>query len=104
MVLRSSLKTKSRGFFGNSSLPALICEIPALTTLRRRTQCAFPDGRGIRVALLSKHAVEESEDIVDFPPGPALDIHDLTASGEATPIDRMGRGLVPDHVHLAHGE
>nr|MDQ5828151.1 hypothetical protein [Chloroflexota bacterium] len=46
------------------------------------------------VVFLSKHAVEESEDIVDFPPGPALDVHDLTASGEATPIDRMGRGAL----------
>jgi endonuclease/exonuclease/phosphatase family metal-dependent hydrolase len=59
-----------------------------------RAVSAFPDGRGIRVAFLSKHTVEESEDIVDFPPGPALDIHDLTASGEATPIDRMSRGAL----------
>src|SRR5688500_10088455 len=54
-----------------------------------RAVSAFPDGRGIRVACLSRHTVEESEDIVDCPPGPALDSHDLTASGEATPIDRM---------------
>jgi len=33
---------------------------------------AFPDRRGIRVAFLSKMAIEEWEDIVDFPPGPAL--------------------------------
>jgi hypothetical protein len=59
-----------------------------------RAVSAFPGGRGIRVVFLSKHAVEESEDIVDFPPGPALDVHDLTASGEATPIDRMGRGAL----------
>jgi endonuclease/exonuclease/phosphatase family metal-dependent hydrolase len=55
---------------------------------------AFPDRRGIRVAFLSKHAVGQQEDIVDFPPGPALDIHDLTATGETTPISRMGRGAL----------
>jgi len=55
---------------------------------------AFPDHRGIRVAFLSKHAFEEQEDIVDFPPGPALDVHDITADGEAEPIDRMSRGAL----------
>ncbi len=59
-----------------------------------RAVSAFPDGRGIRVAFLSKHAVEEREDIVNFPPGPALAIHGLTASGKATPIKRMGRGAL----------
>src|SRR5919107_1493524 len=52
----------------------------------------FPDGRGIRVAFLSKHPIEEQEDIVEFPEGPALDVHDLTADGGTEPVDRMGRG------------
>lgn len=55
---------------------------------------AFPDQRGIRVAFLSKHVVGEQVDMVDFPPGPALDIHDLTATGGSTPINRMGRGAL----------
>jgi endonuclease/exonuclease/phosphatase family metal-dependent hydrolase len=55
---------------------------------------AFPDRRGIRVAFLSKHLVDEQADIVDFPPGPALDIHDLNATGDSTPITRMGRGAL----------
>lgn len=39
-----------------------------------RAVSAFPDRRGIRVAFLSKHPLDEPpEDIVDFPPGPALD-------------------------------
>ncbi len=59
-----------------------------------RAISAFPDGRGIRVAFLSKHAVDEQEDIVDFPPGPALDVHDLTATGGSIPINRMGRGAL----------
>jgi endonuclease/exonuclease/phosphatase family metal-dependent hydrolase len=55
---------------------------------------AFPDHRGIRVAFLSKHAVDEQTGIVDFPPGPALDIHDLSPTGESTPINRMSRGAL----------
>ncbi len=56
---------------------------------------AFPDRRGMRVAFISKHPVDEPpEDIVDLPPGPALDIHGLGPTGEAVPIDRMGRGAL----------
>src|SRR5215210_8403164 len=57
-----------------------------------RAVSAFPDRRGICVAFLSKHAVEARADIVDFPPGPALDIRGLTEAGGAAPITRMGRG------------
>ena len=63
-------------------------------TYPQRTVSAFPDHRGIRVAFLSKHAVEEQADIVDFPPGPALDVHDLTATGGSIPVTRMGRGAL----------
>lgn len=59
-----------------------------------RELSAFPDGRGIRVAFLSMHAVEEREDAVEFPEGPALDINDITATGEAKPVERMGRGAL----------
>jgi endonuclease/exonuclease/phosphatase family metal-dependent hydrolase len=59
-----------------------------------RAASDFPDGRGIRVAFLSKHAVEQQEDIVAFPEGPALDVHDLTADGGSEPIERMGRGAL----------
>lgn len=31
---------------------------------------------------------------MEFPEGPALDVHDLTADGETKPIDRMGRGAL----------
>ena len=63
-------------------------------TYPHRTVSAFPGGRGIRVAFLSKHSVDEKTDIVDFPAGPALDIHDLTATGGSTPLTRMGRGAL----------
>ncbi len=63
-------------------------------TYPQRTVSAFPDHRGIRVAFLSKHAVEEQADIVDFPPGPALDVHDLSATGGSIPVTRMGRGAL----------
>ena len=63
-------------------------------TYPHREVSAFPDGRGIRVAFLSKHEVEEKEEVVEFPDGPALDINDITATGGAKPIDRMGRGAL----------
>jgi endonuclease/exonuclease/phosphatase family metal-dependent hydrolase len=55
---------------------------------------AFPDRRGIRVAFLSQHAIAERSHIVDFPPGPALDILGLDSNGESIPINRMGRGAL----------
>jgi endonuclease/exonuclease/phosphatase family metal-dependent hydrolase len=59
-----------------------------------RALSAFRDGRDIQVAFLSKHTVDDREDIVDFPEGPALDIHDLDEAGNPKPIDRMGRGAL----------
>jgi endonuclease/exonuclease/phosphatase family metal-dependent hydrolase len=59
-----------------------------------RALSAFRDGRDILVAFLSKHAVDKREDIVDFPEGPALDIHDLDEAGNPKPINRMGRGAL----------
>ena len=60
-----------------------------------RAISAFPDGRGIRVAFLSKQAlVGPPVDSVDFPQGPALDIHDLTGTGGSNPITRMSRGAL----------
>ncbi|MBA2712680.1 MAG: hypothetical protein H0U55_03875, partial [Rubrobacteraceae bacterium] len=55
---------------------------------------AFPDARGIRIAFLSKHEVIDKEDVVEFPEGPALDVHDLTADGGTKPVDRMDRGAL----------
>lgn len=54
----------------------------------------FPDQRGIRVAFLSKLPLESPIDFEDFPPGPALDIHDLTPSGGSQPLTHMGRGAL----------
>ena len=62
-----------------------------------RAVSAFPDGRGIRVAFLSRYAFEETEDLVDFPPGPALNVSDLTAEG-GEPVTRMGRGALRARV------
>ncbi len=63
-------------------------------THQHRALSAFRDRRDIQVAFLSKHGLDEPEDIVDFPQGPALDIHDLNEAGEPTPIERMGRGAL----------
>jgi endonuclease/exonuclease/phosphatase family metal-dependent hydrolase len=54
----------------------------------------FPDARGIRVAFLSKLPPASSLDFVDFPQGPALDIHDLTGTGVSIPVTRMSRGAL----------
>jgi endonuclease/exonuclease/phosphatase family metal-dependent hydrolase len=60
-----------------------------------RAISTFPDPRGIRVAFLSKHAVQgQPVETVDFPPGPALNIHDLTGTGDTTPVTRMSRGAL----------
>jgi len=61
----------------------------------------FPDPRGIRVAILSKHALQDlgtQTHVVDFPTGPALDIHDLTGTGGSTPVTRLSRGAL--HVRV----
>jgi len=63
-------------------------------TYPHRAVSAFPDRRGIRVAFLSKLPIDNRLDIVDFPPGPALTINDLTSTGASTPITRMGRGAL----------
>jgi endonuclease/exonuclease/phosphatase family metal-dependent hydrolase len=61
---------------------------------------AFADGRGIRVAFLSKLAlVAEPDHIVEFPSGPALEVRTYTDDGCGTePVRRMGRGGL--HIRL----
>jgi endonuclease/exonuclease/phosphatase family metal-dependent hydrolase len=54
----------------------------------------FPDRRGIRVAFLSKLAISERSDLVDFPPGVVLPIYRVNGSGEVEPVTRMGRGAL----------
>lgn len=61
----------------------------------------FPDDRGIRVAVLSKHAILAREDIVDFPPGPALRISGLNSAGAVEPLVRMSRGALRVQVDVA---
>lgn len=67
-------------------------------TYPHRAVSASPDGRGIRVGFLSTLPIDEKVDIVRFPPGPALDINDLTASGESEPVVRMSRGALQIRV------
>jgi len=63
---------------------------------------SFPDRRGIRVGFLSRYPIEESEDIVDFPSGPALRIEDVGPDGEAVSVTRMGRGALRVRIN-PHG-
>ncbi len=53
-----------------------------------------PDNRGIRVAFLSKLPIDEREDIVDFPMGPALSIQNVNGAGDTVPVTAMGRGAL----------
>jgi endonuclease/exonuclease/phosphatase family metal-dependent hydrolase len=60
----------------------------------------FPDQRGIRVAFLSRHPLQgQPIDLVDFPPGPALTIHDLKGTGDTPLITGMSRGAL--HIRVA---
>ena len=54
----------------------------------------FPDGRGIRNAFLSKHAITSRRDIVDFPAGVSQLIFSLDGYGNARPVTRLGRGAL----------
>ncbi len=63
-------------------------------TFPHRVISKYPDARGIRVAFLSKFAIANAADIVEFPPGPALDIRGMSDTGESVPIIRMGRGAL----------
>ena len=72
-----------------------------LTAYPHAQVSAFPDDRGIRVAFLSKHAIVAHEDIVDFPPGPALAINGFDAAARVTPLTRMGRGALRVRVAAA---
>jgi endonuclease/exonuclease/phosphatase family metal-dependent hydrolase len=55
---------------------------------------SFPDARGIRVAVLSRHEISDKEEVVNFPDGPALDVHDLDGEGSTKPVERMSRGAL----------
>jgi endonuclease/exonuclease/phosphatase family metal-dependent hydrolase len=59
-----------------------------------RSVSAFPDQRGVRVAFLSKLEIGVQSDVVDFPPGPALEVNRLTGNGEIVPVARMRRGAL----------
>ena len=57
----------------------------ALGTYPHAAVSAFPDGRGIRVAFLSKLALAgEPVDIVELPPGPALEVRTYASDGCTT--------------------
>jgi len=56
------------------------------------TVSLFPDGRGIRVACLSKLAPDDRQDFADFPAGAVFSM------GAGTPVTRMGRGALKVRV------
>ncbi len=60
-----------------------------------------PDRRGIRVAFLSKWAIVEREDIVNFPADSTAQIVELAAKGTPRPLKRMGRGALRIRVRSA---
>lgn len=66
-----------------------------------RATSAFGDGRHIRVGMLSKLAIDQTEDIVNFPAGPALRIFDLKEGGATPKVTRMSRGALRIRVSKA---
>lgn len=71
-----------------------------------------PDARGIRVGFLSKLPIEESEDIVAFPPSGLPSVPGIDREGNLDETTRLGRGALrilvkpkpdfPVHLITAH--
>lgn len=59
-----------------------------------------PDSRGIRVGVLSRLTVDETEDVVDFP----TLLRPVPASDGGAVTDRMGRGALRARVRTAEGD
>jgi endonuclease/exonuclease/phosphatase family metal-dependent hydrolase len=58
-----------------------------------------PDGRGIRVGVLSPHPILVEEQIVDLPDASLPHVPDV----EGTTLTRMGRGGLQAHIDVAGG-
>lgn len=65
-----------------------------------RAVSRFDDHRHIRVGLLSRFPLQDIQQVVDFPAGPALQIQSVTDTGAGEPVTRMGRGAVQAVVRL----
>lgn len=73
---------------------------------------ANPDARGIRVGFLSKLAIEDSEDIVNFPQTGLPSVPGINSDGNLDNTTRLGRGALhirvrpkqalPVHLITAH--
>jgi endonuclease/exonuclease/phosphatase family metal-dependent hydrolase len=55
---------------------------------------ASPDIRGIRVGFLSKIAIEQQQDLTNFPQGGFSQVSSQDTEGNSTEITRMGRGAL----------
>jgi endonuclease/exonuclease/phosphatase family metal-dependent hydrolase len=64
------------------------------TAFAHRRLSTFQDSRGIRVGFIARHPIEEHEDIVNLPSGPAFQINDIDQQGNPRPLTRMGRGAL----------
>lgn len=53
-----------------------------------------PDGRGIRVGFMSKLAIEDSEDIVDFPQAGLTRVPGIDREGNFVSVTRLSRGAL----------
>lgn len=62
-----------------------------------------PDSRGIRVGFLSKLAIEESEEIIDFPTEGLSSVPGLDNRGNPVDVTRLSRGALRVAVTLASG-
>ncbi len=61
-----------------------------------------PDARGIRVGVISRLPLTVVQEIVGFPGGAALLIHDLDEQGQPVALTRMSRGAL--HVQVSAPE
>ncbi|MCF2146231.1 endonuclease/exonuclease/phosphatase family protein [Desmonostoc muscorum LEGE 12446] len=76
--------------------PEAFAELLALLEGRYPHTClsAFPDPRGIRVGFLSKIAIEEQEDLINFPERGFSKVISQDTEGNSTEVNRMGRGAL----------
>jgi exonuclease III len=65
-------------------------------------QSGHGDGRGIRVGYLSKLALSDPQDIVDFPPWPSFQVWRQNAHGETVVMNHLGRGAL--QVRVSKGD
>lgn len=84
---------------GEEAVAALRAALP--DEYDRQFLSAFPDGRGIRTAFITRLPLQARTDLVDLPAGPAYDLGEIEPDGAVSRVRRMGRGAL--HIRVDAG-